>query len=265
MVIRLSALYIYPVKSMKGVNLSTMQITSWGPHSDRRFMLIDDSHRFITQRKYPQLALIETELTDKHLILKVPAQKPLTLAISSSGKQTQATVWKDTCAALDQDPVINEVLSRFLNTSVRLVYMPESTFRNVDPAFAISSKNRVSFADGYPFLITTESSLEDLNKRLGQSFLMNRFRPNLVLSGSKPYEEDHWKAIRIGTILFHLVKPCSRCTTTCVDQDTAKTSNDPLQTLATYRKTAKGIIFGQNAIHDTTGSISIGSLVEIIT
>jgi uncharacterized protein YcbX len=261
----LSAISIYPVKSLKGVALPQVKVTSLGPEGDRRFMLIDEKGAFVTQRKVPKLALIGTALRDNFLILNIPDSEPLEIAIQTQGVMKDATVWRSNVLSVDQGDLAAEALSAFIGFEVRLVYMAESTLRPVDPQYAIDPSNRVSFADGFPFLIISEASLQDLNERLGQNLLMNRFRPNLVIQGVPPYAEDTWKKIRIGKILFHLVKPCSRCITTCVDQESGEKGLEPLKTLATYRKDDLGILFGQNAIHASVGILTVGDCVEIIS
>lgn len=260
----LSSLYIYPVKSLKGTSLQSVQVTTFGPHMDRRFMLVDEAGRFITQRQISKLALIDVALKDDRLILSLPNSPPLPIKIQTSGPSKTVIVWRDTCQAVDQGDEAAQAVSKFLEKPVRLVFMTETTFRPVDSAYAKDSSNRVSFADGFPFLIISEASLEDLNRRLGMTLSMNRFRPNLVIRGAVPYAEDAWKKIRIGQMAFDLVKPCSRCVTVCVDQQTGEKGEEPLKMLASYRKENQKIFFGQNAIHGSVGRLTVGDPVEIL-
>lgn len=262
--ITVSELHIYPVKSLKGLSLKTLEITPFGPHMDRRFMLIDSEKRFITQRKYHQLALVKTALNKKSLTIEIPKQAPIDVPFNYKGDFVDVVVWNDTCRAIDQGDEVAKKFTEFLDMDVRLVYMPDETFRPVNPKYALHPSERVGFADAVPFLITTESTLEDLEKRAGMKLLMNRFRPNIVLRGASPYAEDNWQALKIGEVLFRIAKPCTRCVTTCVNQETGEKGVEPLQTLATYRKTERGIIFGQNAIHESQGTLSLNDPVEII-
>jgi uncharacterized protein YcbX len=147
---------------------------------------------------------------------------------------------------------------------MRLVFMPDASRRQVNQNYAPSPDDVVGFADGYPFLLISEASLKDLNQRLNAPVPMNRFRPNLVISGCLPYEEDTWKWIRIGEVRFKVAKPCARCIVTTVDQSTGEKGVEPFQTLAAYRKQEKGIMFGQNLIHTTQGVLSIGQTVEVL-
>src|SRR5262249_19187395 len=153
-------------------------------------------------------------------------------------------------------------LSDYLGQKCRLVRMADFTVRRLDERYA--KDGEVGFADGYPFLLISEASLSDLNERLAEPVPMNRFRPNIVTSGSGSYAEDRWKTIRIGTLEFRVVKPCDRCVITTVNQSTGDKGIEPLRTLATYRKSEAGVIFGQNLVHQGTGSIYVGDSIEIL-
>jgi hypothetical protein len=140
--------------------------------------------------------------------------------------------------------------------------MPESTFRPVNSHYATDNE-QVSFTDGFPFLLISEASLQDLNKRLDEPVPMNRFRPNLVVSGCEAFAEDSWRQIRIGSISFNVVKPCERCVITTVDQALGIRGKEPLQTLSQYRRQNGKILFGQNLIHTSLGALQVGDSVEI--
>jgi uncharacterized protein YcbX len=141
--------------------------------------------------------------------------------------------------------------------------MPERVVRPADPAYAPPG-TRVSFADAFPFLLTSEESLRDLNQRLPQPLPMNRFRPNLVVTGDRPYEEDDWRDIQIGDIPMQVVKPCGRCVVTTTDQSTGIRGQEPLRTLATYRKRSGDAMFGQNLVHRNSGQLRVGDPVRIL-
>jgi uncharacterized protein YcbX len=157
---------------------------------------------------------------------------------------------------------IQEWFFEALGKEVRLVLIDDKTSRPVDPEYALNGEE-VSFADGFPYLITNQASLDDLNSRLDFPVPMERFRPNLVISGAQPYEEDNWDKIYAGSAVFKVVKPCGRCVVTTIDQDTAEKGSEPLKTLSTYRKINNKIIFGQNAVLVKSGSIVKGDEIKV--
>lgn len=264
MVKTLSGLYIYPVKSCKGISLKEVTVEAKGPRWDRRWMLVDNQGRFITQRKYHSLALVSVQVNGQDLLITFPNGASHKIAISSQGKEVEVEVWKDKCKAINLSHEIDRAFSEFLGVECRLVFIPDDAVRPVDPKYATQTTDQVSFADGFPFLIISEASLAELNSRLETAVPMNRFRPNLVISGCEPFEEDTWKRIQIGGLQFEIVKPCARCVVTTVEQSTGIKGLEPLQTLATYRKREKGIMFGQNAIHLSEGLLKLGDKVEIL-
>ena len=172
-------------------------------------------------------------------------------------------VWDDVCTGWLVDSAADRWFSGFLGAEVRLAWMPPVTVRPADPQF-VSRLTRVSFADGFPFLLIGSGSLEDLNGRLATPLPMNRFRPNLVVSGAPPFAEDGWRRIRIGSIEFELVKPCARCMVTTLDQETGMKGQEPLRTLATYRRVNGEVMFGQNAVHLGQGKLRAGENVEVL-
>jgi uncharacterized protein len=184
-----------------------------------------------------------------------------TPARPSSSVTTRVTVWDDSCSAIWLGENTSRWFSQYLGTSCSLVYMSEQIFRPVNPAYS-PPEARVSFADAFPFLLISEESLADLNRRLSQPLPMNRFRPNLVVAGGLPYAEDQWKRLAIGSIEFRIVKPCSRCVVTTTDQITTERGQEPLRTLATYRRRDGKVFFGQNLLHETTGRIQLGEKVS---
>jgi uncharacterized protein YcbX len=232
---------------------------------DRRWMLVDESNLFITQRNHPQMALLQVDInceliTIKHSLNKIP---PITIQAEPQDKEeTDVTIWKDIVPAIEYGNEVSNWFTEAIDFKCRLVYMPDATKRKVDLLY---SKNRVvSFADGYPLLIIGEESLNDLNGRMGEAVPMNRFRPNLVFSGGKPFEEDNWKKFRISEVNFHSVKPCARCVITTIDGTTAEKGKEPLRTLAAYRKKDGKVLFGMNLIPTVTGKVQLGNEIEII-
>ena len=262
----LTEINIYPIKSLSRISLQTSDITDRGLKHDRRWMIINEEEKFITQRTHPQLALIKKKINGNKLILghKTKEIAPLVIPIHHESVETVlVSIWQDLVEARIVGKYADEWLSDALGIKCRLAYMHDETQRPVDRAFAADNEI-VNFADAYPFLIIGQSSLDDLNSRLKEKLPMNRFRPNFVFSGGDSFSEDKWKKIRIGEIVFNLVKPCSRCVTTTVNQDTAEKKEEPLKTLSTYRRVNNKIYFGQNLLHDGNGILKVGDEIEIL-
>ncbi len=264
MTMTLTGLHIYPVKSLRGLSPSSHPVTRLGLDHDRRWMLVDADGRFLTQRTQHRLALLSTRIEREELIIEGPGRAPLVLPLrGSAGTQTRVRVWSDQVAALDTGDELADWFSDYLGATARLVYFPEDGSRQVDLGFARAGDD-TAFSDGFPFLLISEASLADLNARLETPLPMRRFRPNLVVSGCGAFDEDRWRRIRIGTVEFRVVKPCSRCVITTLDPETAERGTEPLKTLATYRRRDKRIYFGQNLIHDATGTLRLGDAVEVL-
>jgi hypothetical protein len=261
--IKLSGIYIYPIKSAAGISLKTAQVENRGFQYDRRWMLVDDTGKFLTQRQFPRMALITVLLEGDKLVVKAQNREILSIPLHlDSSERIPVQVWNDICDAIPMGEEVSQWFSEFLEISCQLVYMPESTFRPVNPQYA-THNDQVSFTDGFPFLLISEASLQDLNKRLDEPIPMNRFRPNLVVSGCEAFAEDSWHQIRIGSISFNVVKPCERCIITTVDQALGIRGKEPLQTLSQYRRQNGKILFGQNLIHTSFGALQVGDSIEL--
>ena len=259
----LQALYRYPVKSLRGEELHSLPIDARGFVGDRRWMVVDGSGRFLTQRQQARMALVDVRLdADGVLHLAAPGRKPLAVTGSAGGK-IEVRVWDDRVIAERVGAEADAWLSEFIDQSCRLVRMPDATRRAVDPDYA-TVDDQVGFADGFPFLLISQASLDDLNARLDRPLPMLRFRPNLVVSGCAPYAEDGWRRIRIGALEFRVVKPCSRCVIPTIDYATGERGREPLQTLMTYRRRDNKIYFGQNLIHDGPGRLERDMPVEVL-
>jgi uncharacterized protein YcbX len=256
------ALNLYPVKSLAGIAVNSFSLDEFGPAGDRRWMIVDDGRQFVTQRSNPELALVSTEFDGSDVVITIPGNGKFHLIPDS--EIWDVGVWRDRVAAVPGSRDASHALSRYCGKRVYFVYMMDKACRRVDPDW-VDAYRRVSFADGFPFLLTSTSSLEELNSRLVQPVEMRRFRPNVVVSGAAPWAEDQWKRAFIGDVSLSLVKPCSRCIMTTVDPDTGVRSPDgqPLKTLATYRRTPDGVIFGVNGVHNTHGTLSVGDPVSI--
>lgn len=260
----LQALYRYPVKSLAGETFGALEVDARGFRHDRHWMVVDGEGRFLTQRELPRMVLIGTHVTEHgELQLRAPGMLDLTVLRQSGDTRVAVVVWGDTVNAASTDPAADIWLSEFLDTPCRLVYIPDDSKRAVDPAFA-APHDQVGFADGFPFMLISQASLDDLNSRLEVALPMHRFRPNLVIAGCAPYAEDAWRVIRIGDIRFRVVKPCGRCAIPTVDPDTAERGKEPLRTLASYRRQGSKVMFGQNLVHDDRGRLEAGMTVEVL-
>lgn len=260
----LGSLRVYPIKSCGGVSVGEWEADGCGLRLDRRWMLVDENGAFISQRRLPRMALIRIRIGPGRLGVEAPGMPELEIPISPpGGKPTLAAVWGDLVEVLRVGEEADRWFSSFLGASCRLVHMPDDSVRHVDPDYG-GPHDRVRLADGFPFLLISRASLEDLNARLKEPLPMDRFRPNLVISGCDPYAEDRWRRVRIGGIEFRVVKPCARCAITTVDQRTAESGKEPLRTLATYRKVGSNVLFGQNLIHDSGGVLRVGDEVEVL-
>jgi len=248
--LQLSEIWIYPIKSLGGIRLSKAKVLEKGLQYDRRWMLVDENGKFMTQRIFPAMALFKLTIRDEQLII-VHSRQSIVHSISVkpalTNPEEEVVIWNDTVRACEVNTETSEWFSQVLGTKCRLVYFPEDNIRAVDKDFAEKDEN-VSLADAYPFLIIGEASLKDLNSRMKTPLPMNRFRPNFVFSGGQPYEEDSWKEFTIGSNKFLGVKPCARCTITTINQETIEKGDEPLRTLATYRKQNNKIYFGQNVL-----------------
>jgi uncharacterized protein len=260
----LSEIWIYPIKSLGGIRVQSARVLEKGLEFDRRWMLVDEYNRFITQREHPKLALFQLTMSNENLAIKHQtngASVQFTMNTFSTREET-VTIWDDEVQAAEVDKEISSWFSEQLNMVCRLIHFPEENTRPVEKASALNN-DQVSLADGYPFLIIGQASLDDLNSRLKEPVTMQRFRPNFVFTGGQPYEEDVWKKFSIGDVKFIGVKNCSRCVLTTVDPTTGVKGKEPLQTLATYRQRINNIYFGQNVLAITQGLIQTGNLIRL--
>jgi uncharacterized protein YcbX len=260
-----SELCVYPIKSCGGVILPSAHVEERGFADDRRWMLVDEQGGFLSQRKIPSMALIEVLITGDHLTVRAPTMDDLAIARDpepAHGMRT--TIWNDTVRAEPYPDDINRWFSEVLGISCRLVKFPEQVRRPVDPRYAHAGEH-TAFSDGYPFLVLSEASLDDLNSQLAEPVPMNRFRPNIVIRGCAPYAEDSWGEFRIGSVTFRSAKPCARCRVTTVDQTTGESGEEPLRTLTHYRARGAKVLFGQNLLHSGRGMLSVGDPVHILT
>ncbi len=260
----LKEITIYPVKSAGGIAVQEWNVEPRGLAHDRRWMVVTPDGDFLTQRDWPRMALLTPALEANILRLDAPGCEPLRVPRLPEGERLTVHVWRSVCEAVSAGADADAWLSTFLKMPCRLVYMPDDTRRSISPDYT-AGEGIVSFADGFPLLLIGESSLTDLNARLAEPVPMNRFRPNLVVTGAAPYAEDDWAQVRVGDVLFHVVKPCARCAMTTVEQTTGeRTGPEPLQTLAGYRREGGKVMFGQNLIPAAPGVVRVGDKVEVV-
>ena len=300
----ISEINIYPVKSLKGIALNEAVVEKRGLEFDRRWMLTDPNGIFITQRQVPKMATVKVKVESGELIVKSDWAGQMIVPFEpNKGHRQSVVVWKSEVPGLVYNGEVSEWFSDALGKKCQLVLMPESTERHVSMPFD-TGDDIVSFADGYPLLLIGESSLEELNRRIGENaerhhpadeasapllrqggeffepLPMNRFRPNVVVSGSAPFEEDRWAKIKIGETVFRIPKPCARCQIPTIDQATGEfDGNEPSRTLATFRKAhqvhpdnykafgqpANAVLFGENLIPENPGgTIAIGDELEVL-
>jgi uncharacterized protein YcbX len=260
-----SALYVYPIKSTHRVAVTEAVVTRRGLEHDRCWMLVGASGRFLSQREVPHLATVQATLhPDGRMRVDAPGMSALEVPGPSEAMCT-VQVWGSVVQARRAAATVSEWFGAYLGREAHLVYLPEETLRRVDPAYAVQPDDHVSFADGYPLLLTTEASLQALNARLSVPLPMTRFRPNIVLLGTAPFEEDTWRRIRVGTTVFEVVKPCGRCVITTFDQETGQgMGEEPLATLATFRKQGSKVLFGENLIPSAPGMVRVGEEIEVL-
>ncbi|POP53030.1 MOSC domain-containing protein [Zhongshania marina] len=263
--IRVSSLWRYPVKSMAGASMPSLAVTDWGPNLDRRWMVIDSQKRFITQRQLPRMCRLSASLSDAGIRIQSLDEPSLFIDVPEpmQAPQYEVAVWSDNCAAMDAGDEVATWLSDILGKSLRLCFMAETTHRQVDTQFA-ELGSRVSFADGFPFLLCSEASLAVLSKALGRGLAVQRFRPNIVVAGSEAFAEDEWRRIRIANIEFDVLKPCSRCAIPTVNLDTAEREADVFKMLRAERSKNGEVYFGQNLVHRGSGELAVGQRVEVL-
>ncbi len=290
--ITLSSLTYYPIKACRGFDVQESNVGRMGLEHDRRMMVVTSEGEFLTQREHPKLALITptlrlrsttpalaggareehglTPLSAKEIKydsvrLSAPNFDSIHFAIQKAGAISFVNIWQSkNVNAIDQGEEAAQWLSDWLGTSVRLVHVADGYKRKLNPAYAVSADDHTGFADGYPILIISEASLQDLNSKLDSPLPMNRFRPNIVVKDRNPFAEDTWKRIRIGDVEMALVKPCPRCVVTTIDKETLEQNKEPLKTLNTYRKQKGGAMFGMNVIPLNEGRLEVGMSVEIL-
>lgn len=265
--LRISELYIYPIKSLPGIPLKEAKVTEKGFEYDRRWMLVDENNLFISQREAPQMTQLLVSIENEGLYVKHKINGGYIVVpfhTSGPGSRGTVTIWDDTCEAEFVSEEADQWFTVMIGIKCRLVYMPDDCMRVVDQRYAPGNKV-TSFSDAYPFMMIGQSSLDDLNSRLTETLPMDRFRPNIVFTGGEPFEEDMMGNFTIGNIHFYGVKLCARCIIPTIDQQNAARGKEPLKTLAHYRQKNNKIYFGQNLVHNGEGTIAVGDLINSIS
>jgi len=270
--VRVAGLWIYPVKSLGGVAVRAARVGDLGLEGDRRWMLVDAAGRFLTQREHARLALGRvTPGAGGGLTLAAPGLPPLRVAVPPGGApRVRVTVFDDVVDVAPAAPEAHAWATAWLGAPTRLVYMPDDVRRPVDPRYAAPG-DRIAFTDGYPVLVASQASLDDLNARLAGAGAapvgIERFRPSVLVAADEaealaPYAEDGWRALRLGggaeAVELAVVKPCARCVVTTIDQASAARGTEPLRTLATYRRHGNKVRFAQNAVVRAAGTLRVG-------
>ena len=247
----ITALHIYPVKSCRGIALTQARLTETGFEHDREWLVTTPEGRFLTQRERPLLAQVETSLTDDGLVLRKPNGLDLTLPLDMTGRELEVTVWKDRCAAFDAGDTAATWLTEHLGNPARLVRFDQRRKRASAAEWTQGLDAFNQFSDGFPWLLISQASLDELNARLQQPLPMNRFRPNIVVDGLAPFGEDEVNEFVAGDVRLRVAKPCARCIITTTDQTTGeRTDEEPLKTLKEFRfdRGLRGVTFGQNMV-----------------
>lgn len=259
-----SHLFVYPVKSLGGFGVSSVQVLPKGLANDRRWMLVDENHRFLTQREVHRMSLLKTSMDPETGQVRVHSgEESILFPQSIEGEIMQTAVWDDRVEVVALDAVFGEWFSKHLGIACTLVAFPEDNPRAVDADYAVNASDQTSLSDGYPILVIGQSSLDDLNTRLADPVGVDRFRPNIVFTGGQPFEEDNWRRFAIGQTAMAGVKPCARCIMTTIDQQTGIAGKEPLATLNQYRKVGNKVLFGQNVIPLEKGLIRVGDEITL--
>jgi len=262
--VSVTQLFIYPVKSLAGIQLENSEVDSMGLHFDRRWMVVSPEGQFITQRTVPKMSLVNTSLVGGQLTLSKKGKESHKVALTSlESEKMDVVVWKDSLRVSKIGDAVDTWLSDTLGIDCHLVYIEDDVVRQCDLDFSEEGE-RTGFADGFPILIVSEESLIDLNQRLETPVDMRRFRPNIVIAGCEAFAEDNLTNFSIGSLAMKAVKICSRCPMPMVDPDLGeRTSQEPIATLSTFRKWDGNIFFGMNVIQQQQGVISVGDSVEV--
>ncbi len=269
MILSISKLLIYPIKSLGAIAVDRALVTDRGLENDRRWLLVDDENRFMTLRKFPSMALLQPFILEDRLVIHSKGKDIEDLLVPFERQTTSlesVTIWNATCQAYVYPSQVNAWFSDVLQIPCKLVYMPEESKRPVDTTTGFKPAGKLtSFADAYPFMMVSQASMDDLNQRIRSLVSVARFRPNIVIEGGTPYIEDRMKRFVINGIEFTGLEKCGRCNVPNIDPDTGTEdpAKDTMKTLASYRLEGGKVYFGMNLVHTGAGIIGVGDLLEV--
>lgn len=255
-----TGIHVYPVKGLRGIDLLSAEVEFRGFQHDRRWMLVDDGGRFISQRTESRLCLFKPSLGAHSIVVTGANGDQIEIPYEAGGDRIPVTLWSSELEAQVVSEKVNHWFSSALDMSVRLVAMPDDVVRQTRLDYS-QPGDQVSFADAFPILVLSIASMDDLNARVEQPLPLNRFRANLIVDGCGPFEEDTWKKIQIGSVTLRAAKKCGRCLVTTTNQETAEVGQEPLRTLATYRKEDGNVMFGAYFIPENEGRIAVGEFL----
>lgn len=259
------SLHIYPVKSCGGLTVPHFFINSAGPEWDRQWMLVDENGLFLSQRKYPKMTLIQTQVDSEGMTIGFGAQFFRVSHQNQFKKMMKVKVWEFEVEAALEPQLFSDLLSQFLGVKCSLVRFAPFSERNLSAMAGTSiTKPQVRFADRKPLLLINQNSVKDLENKMNLSNLDSRFRSNIVVSGIEPYAEDHFKKIKIGEVVFSQISPCSRCVMIDIDPKTGEKSGELLKTLSKDRRVENKVNFGIHLVPENEGKIRVGDLLTIL-
>ncbi len=260
---KVKSLFVYPVKSFAGHAVSQFNVGPRGPQWDRQWMIVDKENKFLTQRELPKMSQITAQVIDDSRVeLHAPGIDFMDYGVDegSDGEILKVKIWESTAEAQEVEPEVSEWVSEFIKKPVRLVRMTDNSSRVIEENYG---EGKTTFTDGFPFMLLSTQSMDLLNSKLGKALSVSRFRPNIVVNVEEPHEEDTWNNIKIGNVKLRGVKLSVRCKMTTIQPLTGEFGDEPLKTLADYRTTDKGIVFGKNFVHESQGEIRVGMPIEI--
>jgi uncharacterized protein YcbX len=261
----LTQLYVYPIKSTRGLPLGRVLAQPMGLENDRRWMVVRADGSFITGRESPSLVRVSAVPSAGGLRVSAAGRPELHVPAPPAGApRLEVTIWKDRCSAARAGEAADDWFTRYLGEPVALVYVDGRTDRLVDPHYAKHGE-QVGFPDAFPLLLISRGSLEELNRRTPRPVTMEHFRPNLVVDGCEPFAEDSWRQLRVGGVELEVVKPCARCVFTTVNPVTGVVAKDgePLRTLSEFRRKDGKVMFGQNVLVRRPGTLQVGDRVQV--
>jgi len=252
---------IYPVKGLGGISLPSAQTLTEGFEHDRRWMIINDDGKFMSQREHASMALFQASIKDKGVLISYKEKEILIPFNEYLEEPIKVSVWNSSFKANEVSKEISQWFRDQLQMEVRLVAMTEISKR-YKRLFTKPFSTHVSFADGYPYLVLGDKSLDYLNEKLDTPVTMDRFRANIIVSTQSPHEEDEWEQFNLPNTQMKVIKPCARCQVVTINQKTSEIGVEPLKTLSSYRKKQNKIYFGANAIVLEKGTIRVGDKIS---